>query len=87
MTLAAVKTELCSWLCVASLKQDLVTDAQDHSRVVPEVPVLRLLLHKLCGSSHLPGAPLIMQIYVVLQDLWKLSDSSWKVSPARTQGN
>lgn len=87
MTLAAVKREPCAWPCVASLKQGLVPDAQGHSRVVPEVPGFRLLLHKLRGSSCLPVAPLIVQMYVFLQDLLKLGDSSWMVSSARTQGN
>ena len=73
MTLAAVKRELCSWLCAASLKQDLVPDAQGHSRAVPEVPGFRFPLHKLHSSSCLPVAPLIKHIYLFLQDLLKWS--------------
>lgn len=84
MTFATVKRELCAWLCVASLEQDLVPDAQSHSRVVPEVPGFWFLLHKL---QALPSCGSIVQIYLFLQDLPKLSGSSWMVSSPRTQGN
>lgn len=51
-----------------------------------EVPGFRFLLHKLCSTLCLPLVPLIMQVYLFLQDLLKLSDSSWMVSSATTQG-
>lgn len=84
MTSAAVKRELCACLCVSSLKQDLVPDAQSYSRVVPEVLGFWFLLHRLQAP---PSCGSIMQIYLFLQDLLKLSGSSWMVSSPRTQGN